>query len=150
MQTCLCPLTRLKYVNYTHLMKKQSPLPEIVRKPLLFLTAVSFTGAGGVMLLSTLFVVAICIWASVDNLSYWNWLSASAIVVQHEDSDQRATSNRSRSMTSCPVIRFSDRTGKSYNVRSTCAETSPSRRKPPQIWGKIYSPQAWSLVYIFC
>ncbi|MEP0949971.1 DUF3592 domain-containing protein [Leptolyngbya subtilissima] len=78
--------------------------------------------------------------ASVDNLAYRNWLSTSATVVQVDNSEQSATSNRSRSIRSCPVIRFSDRTGQAHEVSSACAETTPSgdrqreNRLSPAFW----------------
>lgn len=109
-------------------MKDKPQLPEIIRQPLLFLTMVGFAGAGGLMSLVTLFVVVICLWDSFNNLAYWNWISAPAIVVKQSSSERRGTPTSSRSMTSCPVIRFSDRTGKSYEVSSSCVTTYPSRR----------------------
>lgn len=99
---------------------------ESSRKPLLVLTLISFGGAGILMSLLTLFVSATALWGTVHNLSYWSWLSASATVVQTENSEDPGTYNRSRSITSCPIIRFSDRTGKSYEVRSTCTTTGPT------------------------
>lgn len=111
-----------------------------MRKLLLVLSLAAFSIAGGIMTVLTVFVAIISFLASVDNLAYKNWLSASATVVQVDNSEQAATSSRSRSITSCPVIRFSDRTGQAHDVSSACVETTPSgdrrrrNRLSPAFW----------------
>ena len=97
-----------------------------MRRLLLILSLVAFSVAGGITTVLAIFVIIISLSASVNNLAYRNWLSASATVVQVDNSEQAATSSRSRSMTSCPVIRFSDRTGQVHDVSSACVETTPS------------------------
>ncbi|MBD2108719.1 DUF3592 domain-containing protein [Nodosilinea sp. FACHB-13] len=92
------------------------------------------------MTVLTVFVAIVSLSASVDNLAYRNWLSASATVVQVDNSEQSATSSSSRSITSCPVIRFSDRTEQAHEVSSACVETTPSgdrrrsNRLNPAFW----------------
>lgn len=111
-----------------------------MRKFLLIISLVAFSIAGGITTVLTVFVAVVSLWASVDNLAYRNWLSASATVVQVDNLEQAATSSRSRSITSCPVIRFSDRTGQVHDVSSACVETTPSgdrrrrNRLNPAFW----------------
>lgn len=112
---------------------------EIARKSLLVLTLFAFGSAGTLMLLLTLFIVATSLWGSIQNLSYWNWLSTSATVVKTENSEDPGTYNRSRTITSCPIIRFSDRTGKSYKVRSTCSKTQPTGNRRRRSLRPAYS-----------
>lgn len=102
-----------------------------MRKLLLIISLISFSIVGGVATVLAIFVAIVSLLASLDNLAYKNWLSASATVVQVDNSEQSATSSTSRSIMSCPMIRFSDRTGQAHDVSSTCVETTPSgdRRK---------------------
>ncbi|MGI0488448.1 DUF3592 domain-containing protein [Pantanalinema rosaneae CENA516] len=111
-------------------MTQPSQLPDPIRKPLLALIMVSFAGTGGLMALITLFVVVISLWTSVSQLSYWDWISAPAVVVRHTTSEQPRSHRSPRSRMYCAVIRFSDRTGKPYEVNSTCVTVygSPRRR----------------------
>lgn len=97
-----------------------------MRKLLLVLSLAAFSIAGGIMTVLTVFVTIVSLSASVNNLAYRNWFSASATVVQVDNSEQAATSNSSRSIKSCPMIRFSDRTGQAHEVSSACVETTPS------------------------
>nr|WP_277874285.1 DUF3592 domain-containing protein [Nodosilinea sp. FACHB-131] len=104
------------------------------------LSLAAFSIAGGIMTVLTVFVAIISLSASVDNLAYRNWLSASATVVQVDNSEQTATSSSSRTITSCPVIRFSDRTRQAHDVSSDCVKTTPSgdrrcrNRLNPAFW----------------
>lgn len=111
-------------------MTQPAQLPDPIRKPILALIMVSLAGAGGLMALITLFAVVISLWASVNKLSYWDWISAPAVVVRRTASEQPGTHSSPRSRMYCAVIRFSDRNGKPHEVNSTCVTVygSPRRR----------------------
>ncbi|MBL1175053.1 MAG: DUF3592 domain-containing protein [Pantanalinema sp. GBBB05] len=77
-----------------------------------------------------MFVVVISLWTSVSKLSYWDWISAPAVVVRRTASEQPGSHSSSRSRMYCAIIRFSDRTGRPHEVNSTCVTVygSPRRR----------------------